>query len=76
MFSNLCDRQHISSANKLFSKTKIEKEHHLKGTLQKQSNKHQNAPKTMLKAKKKNLPVATVHNTLRWCKHITSDRFY
>ena len=34
---------------------KIENEHHLKGTLWKQSNKHQNSQKTLLNADKKKL---------------------
>ena len=36
----------------------MKKEQHLKGTLQKQSNKHQNSQITMLIAQKKKLPVA------------------
>ena len=39
-------------------KQKMKKEQHLKGTLQKQSNKHQNSQKTMLTAENKKLPVA------------------
>ena len=37
----------------LISYNKIKKEHHLKGTLRKQSNKHQNLQKTLPKADKK-----------------------
>ena len=35
-------------------KPKLKRKYHLKGTLQKQSNKHQNSRKTLLKADKKN----------------------
>ena len=40
--------------NLLVFTQKFKREHHLKGTLRKQSNKHQNSQKTMLKAEKKN----------------------
>ena len=39
---------------KMLLKQKLKKEHHLKGTLRKQSNKHQNSHKTLLKSDKKN----------------------
>ena len=35
-------------------KQKLKREHHLKGTLRNQSNKHQNSQKPMLKAEQKN----------------------
>ena len=39
-------------------KQKLKREHHLKGTLRKQSNKHQNSQKAMPKAENKKFPVA------------------
>ena len=36
-------------------KQKLKEEHHLKRTLRKQSNKHQNSQKTLLKADKKEI---------------------
>ena len=39
-------------------KQKLKREHHLKGALRNQSNKHQNSQKIMLKAEQK-MPVAT-----------------
>ena len=44
--------------NNVVLKQKLKREHHLKGTLQKQSNKHQNLQKAMLKAENIKLPVA------------------
>ena len=40
---------------KLTLKQKLKREHHLKGTLRNQSNKHQNSQKTMLKAEQKRI---------------------
>ena len=39
-------------------KQKLKREHYLKGTLRKQSNKHQNSQKPMQEAENKKLPVA------------------
>ena len=46
-------------------RTKIEKGHNLKGTLRKQSNKHENSQKAMLKAENKKLPVACLRQLFR-----------
>ena len=43
----------INTQSDYLLKQKLKREHHLKGALRNQSNKHQNSPKTMLKAKQK-----------------------
>ena len=56
MFSNLCDRQHISSANKSFSKTKIEKGTPFKRNITKAIEQISKFIENNAKNREKNLP--------------------